>query len=594
MNDEKKKKKSHLSLGQKVTSLIVSTMVFCAMLWTVVMFVNMARNAKDNALIEERAFINSVQSDINSVEEVCNLAKQMISQNASIVGYMEAVKSGKDLSTVEKIDFYNTELAHIDNMTNLNPYLYQLRLFVNADVTEKKPCFYRIDRLENMTWYGKYQDDSWVMNYYDTAFADGTNHNTKLAGLIKNIYDNHDHLLAVLEVSTDIENLIPNFYKTDNGEWNFFVNEKNQIVCSDENEEFLKAHKEEILTYLKYKDESNYLSFMGEDAIVSTMDMDSLKGTYVHIALTEKMVQSYYRSQIPYVLVVIFSMIVFSGLVIFLIRHIFKRFNTLTSSVNRIKNGEHILLPDEGDDEITDMARQINDMVRSLEKLNKETVENELLMKNTEIKALQNQINAHFMYNVLETIKMLAEIKEDYEISDAVTSLGEMFRYSVKWSSGMVELKEEIKYIRNYLNLLNLRFDYEIFLSLNIPQEYMKLKIPKMSLQPLVENSVYHGIEDIAEDTYIYIKVYEEGDVISIEVSDAGVGMSEETLQMLRNRLNSVDSVSEDSDHGRALYNVMQRIKMYFGPEYGIEIYSKEGIYTKVVIQIPKEKEKEE
>ena len=70
--------------------------------------------------------------------------------------------------------------------------------------------------------------------------------------------------------------------------------------------------------------------------------------------------------------------------------------------------------------------------------------------------------------------------------------------------------------------------------------------------------------------------------------------MSEETLQMLRNRLNSVDSVSEDSDHGRALYNVMQRIKMYFGPEYGIEIYSKEGIYTKVVIQIPKEKEKEE
>ncbi len=372
------------------------------------------------------------------------------------------------------------------------------------------------------------------------------------------------------------------------------MDDENKIICSDENSALLNKNIDEILEFLKQKNQSDYLSFMGEDAIVSTLEIPSLKGTYVHISRTGDVVNSYYRSQIPYILVVIISMIVFSGLVIFLISHIFKRFDTLTSSVNRIKNGEHIMLPDEGDDEISEMAHQINDMILSLEKLNKETVENELLMKNTEIKALQNQINAHFMYNVLETIKMLAEIKEDYEISDAVTSLGEMFRYSVKWSSGMVELKEEIKYIRNYLNLLNLRFDYEIFLSLNIPQEYMKLKIPKMSLQPLVENSVYHGIENIAEDTYIYIKAYEEGDVISIEVSDAGVGMTEETLQMLRNRLNSVDAVSEDSDHGRALYNVMQRIKMYFGPEYGIEIYSKEGIYTKVVIQIPKEKEKDE
>lgn len=592
MEKEKIKKRMHLSLGQKVILVIVSTMLFCALLWTSVMFVNMVRNAKDNALIEERAFINSVQSDENSVEEVCNLAKQMVSQNTALIEYMELVKSGKDLTTVDKIDFYNTELAYIDNMTNVNPYLYQIRLFVNADITEKRPCFYSIDRLKNMSWYGNYTEDSWELNYYDTAFSEVTNQSTKLAGVIKNILDDHNHLLAVLEVTTDIENLIPNFYKSDDGDWNFFVDENNDIICCDENSKLLNEHIDEILEFLNTKNETKFLSFGGEDAIVSTLEVPSLKGTYIHISRTEDVINSYYQSQIPYIMVLILSMIIFSGLVIFLIRHIFRRFDTLTSSVNRIKNGEHITLPTEGNDEISDMAHQINDMILSLEKLNKETVKNELLMKNTEIKALQNQINAHFMYNVLETIKMLAEIKEDYEISDAVTSLGEMFRYSVKWSSGMVELKEEIKYIRNYLNLLNLRFDYEIFLSLNIPQEYMRLKIPKMSLQPLVENSVYHGIEDIAEDTYIYIKAYEEDDIISIEVSDAGAGMSEETLQMLRDRLKSIDSVSEDSDHGRALYNVMQRIKMYFGPEYGIQIYSKEGIYTKVVIQIPKEKEK--
>lgn len=126
---------------------------------------------------------------------------------------------------------------------------------------------------------------------------------------------------------------------------------------------------------------------------------------------------------------------------------------------------------------------------------------------------------------------MMAEIKEDYEISDAVTSLGNMFRYSMQWTTGMVELKTEINHIRNYLDLMNLRQDYEIYLSLNIPEELMKIKIPKMSLQPIVENSVYHGIENVAEDTSIYIKAFVDNDTINIEVSDAGAGMSRGTVE---------------------------------------------------------------
>jgi two-component system sensor histidine kinase YesM len=215
----------------------------------------------------------------------------------------------------------------------------------------------------------------------------------------------------------------------------------------------------------------------------------------------------------------------------------------------------------------------------------------QLLVKNAEIKSLQNQINAHFMYNVLETIKMMAEIKGEFDISDAITSLGQMFRYSMKWTSGMVELKEEIHYIRNYLNLLNLRFDYEIYLSLNIPEEYMSLRIPKMSLQPLVENSVYHGIENVAKDTSIYIKAFEKNGIVNIEVSDAGVGMSKEALNELCKRINDSNLTDETQEHGRALYNVSERLKMYFGPEYGLQIFSKEGMYTKVLIQIPLDKE---
>lgn len=272
---------------------------------------------------------------------------------------------------------------------------------------------------------------------------------------------------------------------------------------------------------------------------------------------------------------------------------IFKRFNILSANFKNVTAANYTRVPEEGNDEITLLGVQINEMIEHIEQLNSENVKRQLTMKNAEIKSLQNQINAHFMYNVLESIKMMAEIKEDYEISDAVTSLGQMFRYSMKWTSGLVELKEEIEYIQKYLNLLNLRFDYEIYLSLNIPHEFMDFQIPKMSLQPIVENSVYHGIEDMAEDTSIYIKVYEDEEkgILNIEVSDAGKGISEDKLKEIKVNL-YLPHEDESSEHGRALRNVNERIQMFFGKEYGLDIFSKKGLFTKVVIQLPRERKR--
>ena len=169
----------------------------------------------------------------------------------------------------------------------------------------------------------------------------------------------------------------------------------------------------------------------------------------------------------------------------------------------------------------------------------------ELLVKNSEIRALQNQINAHFIYNVLESIKMMAEIDEKYEISDAITALGKLLRYSMKWTSGNVTVEQEIDYIHNYLALINLRFDYEIYLSLNIPENIMIQEIPKMSLQPIVE---------------LYQK-------ISGEIDSAG-----------------------GSGNGIGLKNVQDRIRISFGPEYGLEFSSKPGMYTKVRVRVPMNK----
>lgn len=594
LRSKKKRKKINNSLSGKVIIIIIAFMFCCSILWTAVMLVNMTRNASRNALNDEIAYMQSVESNAKSVVEVCNLATQVVSEMHSVLDYIKTVQNGNDYESVKKIEFYNNEIGSINNMTNVNPYLYQIRLFVNADITEKKPCFYDIDRLNNMEWAKYFKDNQWQIDYKDSVFADNRNDNIHLAGIVSNIKDDNDNLLAVLEVSTQIENLFTDFYNKEDGDYCCFIKYNNKLISSERQKDIWKDNLSEILEYIHDGaniNTSKKIKFAGENSIISVLEMSAVGGTYVHIKCTKDTIDSYYQSQIPYILVVFVSIIVFIIIVFILIQNIFKRFNRLTSDVNKIKNGKQIKISEDGDDEISELGRQINNMLNTLEQLNRENTNRQLLVKNAEIKSLQNQINAHFMYNVLETIKMMAEIKEDYEISDAITSLGQMFRYSMQWTSGMVKLREEIKYIKNYIDLLNLRFDYEIYLSLNIPSEFMELKIPKMSLQPLVENSVYHGIEDMAEDTYIYIKVFEKDEIVNIEVSDAGVGMDEQTLNALNHKIQAVDAVDEESEHGRALYNVQQRIKMYFGSEYGLRVYSKKDMYTKVLIKIPSNKE---
>ena len=216
-----------------------------------------------------------------------------------------------------------------------------------------------------------------------------------------------------------------------------------------------------------------------------------------------------------------------------------------------------------------------------------EKLDREMLIKNTEIKALQNQINAHFIYNVLECIKMMAEIDEEFEISDAVTSLGELFRYNMKWVSGNVTIQEEIAYIKNYIQLMNLRYDFTIILSIKIPEDIYEQEIPKMSLQPIVENAICHGIVEMGEDATIYIKALRKEEEFEISITDSGIGMDEKQMDILEKKIRGEIEASGGSGNGIGLKNVQDRIKIQFGDKYGLKIHSKEGCFTKVSVLLP-------
>jgi two-component system sensor histidine kinase YesM len=239
-------------------------------------------------------------------------------------------------------------------------------------------------------------------------------------------------------------------------------------------------------------------------------------------------------------------------------------------------------------------------MLKKMNELIVEAVNKQAATKEAELNSLKNQIDAHFLYNTLENLKMLAEVEAQYTISDSLTSLGALMRYSLKWSNDHVRLRDEIQHIQNYIAIMNIRYDDKLELKLDIPEGYQEQEVLKMSLQPLVENAVKHGMNtDRArrEGIEILIRACQKNDAMLIEVTDDGAGMSPEKLGELHEKISMDDapfyskyghkSTGVNEGNGIGLRNVTQRIKMYYGNEYGIHVESAEGAYTQVRMKLP-------
>ena len=196
--------------------------------------------------------------------------------------------------------------------------------------------------------------------------------------------------------------------------------------------------------------------------------------------------------------------------------------------------------------------------------------------------ALQAQINPHFLYNTLECINWMAFRRGASEISTAVTTLAKYFRLSLGKGREVVSISEEVELARTYLAIQNIRFEQALEVDIQVEEAMERYTIPKLVLQPFVENAVLHGIlEKPGRSGKINIEAKAEGDLIRLIVTDDGVGMSSET---------AAGVLQEEKGDHYGIYNANMRIRLYFGDreEYGIKIQSVEGVGTKVIITVGK------
>jgi two-component system sensor histidine kinase YesM len=204
-----------------------------------------------------------------------------------------------------------------------------------------------------------------------------------------------------------------------------------------------------------------------------------------------------------------------------------------------------------------------------------------------ELEALQNQINPHFIYNTLESIRMTAVINDDVEVSDMTQLLGKLLRYGMGTGTETVPLSRELEHLEMYLQLLNYRYGNRFVL--DIDQRTFDLQVPVMKLlfQPIMENAVYHGMDEAKPSMTISLTCEMLGTDLIFTIKDDGVGMSDETLKRLRQRLNEPRPSGESGGRGIGLRNVNERLKLLFGEGYGISIESNVGEGTEVTVRFP-------
>lgn len=531
---------------------------------------------------------DAIATNINSI----NMSTQFFLSDEKLLTVLNRAKEGETLTTEEWLTFKSEDVSSLERLVNNNPLLYGVRVYAAGDnVQEMMPILYQASRMEKQEWATGEEYFGWHYNYTDNIFSSyRMSQNRKIVSFVTPVMDNDNGQIGTIEAVMTMENMFSSLYEGIENEWSFFLTEDGESYFGDGTEANERESLEQIMAEYEGGEgiQTTYIQTKRSNLVVTYLTIQELDGVLVCVKDITENVHEVYRMRNIFVAVMIVFLIALAFLIDGIVQHLLKQFYEILRSIRKVQKGDlDVVIENCGRDEMGELGTQINKMLERIKQLMDDNLNREMLAKNSEIRALQNQINAHFIYNVLESIKMMAEIDEEYAISDAVTSLGKLLRYSMKWVSGNVLVEQELEYIKNYMALINLRFDYEIYLSLNIPEIILKQEIPKMSLQPIVENAIYHGIEQMAEDTNIYIKGFLEGEDCIIEITDAGKGMTEETVEKLRLKIAGEIDSSGGSGNGIGLKNVQDRIHIAFGEAYGIEIASKLGCYTKIRVRIP-------
>ena len=583
-----------MHLGLRSKTLLFTLLCFLALIFFAVVLLNMIySSALRVGLANLKTSADSACDSLETETELIYRNSIVILRNADIRMLLQDQLSEEDIPGL--ISIKNQAVSFVRVLDD-NAFIERTRIYLQENRTflSDQDLFYSFSGIGEEPWFTSFltvnQKSSWVVLPHAGEASEGTetsadavfyltrvvstNHYDQTEALIRIDYS-MEHIRQLLNYALISQDSCIALYSPDGS----MIMSSGSIFWQDQDLREIYANGSEG-TFTSERGKSHYYTRSIRDtgwSLVSCVPDRSFRAL--------KNIQDF----LPLFLIVVLS---WAGLLILSASYsagIVRKIRRISTHVSQIQteNDVQMLAPFKSKDEFQALADSYNHMAETL----KENLEREYLLgvskRNSDLKALQAQINPHFLYNTLELIDYYAYENQPETVETIVKSLASFYKLSLNNGSDLYSLWKEIQLITSYIKIQNIRWESSIELETEIPDELMQCQIPPFTIQPLVENSVLHGIRGNEKHRgRISISAKKEENTVMIMVSDDGIGMKPELVNELNREM---ELISEDTVSGShyGIQNSNQRLKIIFGPQYGMRVYSEENEGTEVRIMIP-------
>lgn len=576
----------------KIRNKLIIIYVFCVLIPVIMTNYVILSSIKDNAMKQQSISIHNmmerIKSNIQLEIGVCITVTNRLCTDQEINNFL--------------IEEYSSNLEYFNTYRNTLPnsmlkyyydtqYINQIIIYVNNATILNGGSFMKINSIASSEWYKRFMHsgrDTCLVSYYDQEKRYlGIQSAPRTISIIKKLnYFGIGRMEKFVKIDLQYNTML------------------SEILNEKIDGEIYICNKEYILF-------SNRINENGRQPFQSIEELELKETTYqdtfkiasdewtIYVMPSESDIKSVLSTSNTRIWWLILINLLLPTIIIGIISKSFtKRIKLMESYFDKVKQEEfEVIDGNVGRDEIGNliksynvMSMRIKELIEVVFKKNAEKQRLELARKDAELKALQSQVNPHFMFNTLESIRMRSLLKNENETADIISALSQILRKSLTWKNEYICIDEEILFVKQYGNIQKYRFGDKITFSFYVMEGCEKIKIPKLCILTFVENACIHGMEEVAESGVISVAITKDEKDLFIEISDSGSGINEEKLKYLRELLANPDINQLTGSKNIGMLNALIRMNLYYENTVSFEINSEVNQGTDIIIKIPLEK----
>lgn len=541
-------------------------------------------NYKENRKKDLTYVMERVKSNLTDTVESCILFTYNLYSDEKLNDFLSKQYQNN-------LDYYEdyTDILRYNGLSYNYNYgrLYKIITYADNDTLINGGSIARLETAEDTDWYKAYVEsgqDIFLYTYYDSdkKYIPGTGTSRTISVIRKLDYFDKRGMTKILKVDLDYTNMLKD-------------------VLNEKIDGEIYIRNDEVVLFSNLPSASGMRKYEPADSVLledSTMSMTFPIGSQEWEIIIK-------AKEIPFWLVlfenqwlitiVLFNIFLPTILIYFVGKSISQRLMLIDSYMVKVEKEQFELIDiSEGEDEIGKLIKRFNLMVSRIKELievvfkgQAEKQALELAKKNAELKAVQSQVNPHFLFNTLESIRMRSLIKNENETANIIGELAVLFRKSMTWGDDYITVEKELGFIDNYIHIQRYRFGDKIKYYHYVMDECKKCLVPKLSISTFIENACIHGIETTEKEGVISLTITKDNEYLLVEISDNGKGMDESKLNELRRMISNADSKMLYETKSTGVLNAYLRLMMYSDGNVKFDIDSKPEGGTDIVFRLP-------